>query len=95
MSEVPDVLVQQATWAKVAISHVLGTHGGNGSLLWGKHKLATSSMFSGVGYPERALEFISAARQAHIPGMPDLTVPWLSWGVSEIYISASKINLWK
>ena len=77
MSEVPDVLRQHATWAREAIGHVLGKHGANnGALLWGKNTIGTTSMFSGVGFPERALAFVDAARRMHCGDSPPLTVTW-------------------
>ena len=64
MSEVPDVLRQHAMWAKEAIGHVLGKHGANnGALLWGKNPIGTTSMFSGVGFPERALSLYRCSKE--------------------------------
>lgn len=80
MSEVGDALVQHATWAREAIGHVLGKHGkNNGALLWGMHQLGTTSMFSGVGYPERAVGFIDAARKLAVGDVPALAAPSLNY----------------
>ena len=75
MAESSNVLVEHHKWAQLAITHVLGTHG-SGAVLWQKHPLGFSSMFSGTCYPERALTYISAARRDVAPDSKDLSVPW-------------------
>lgn len=68
MSDVPDALLQAQRWAKEAIS----TLSVDGSLLWCPSVMASSSMFSGACYPERSLEYISAARKVQHPAYPSL-----------------------
>lgn len=74
MAESSNVLVEHHKWAQLAITHVLGTHG-SGAVLWQKHPLGFSSMFSGTCYPERALTYISAARRDVAPDSKDLSDP--------------------
>ena len=70
MAEVPECLLKAQRWAK----HVLQNAGiDKATLLWSDSPLASSSMFSGCCYPERALEYIDAARREMDPTLPPLS----------------------
>ena len=68
MAEPSQPLLEQQRWAKIAIKHLLAEGDCEDAVLWGATTFGTSSMFSGACYPERALQFIEAARKAEKPG---------------------------
>ena len=70
MAEVPQCLVRGQLWAKEALG-LLGVD--KSTLLWSASPIPSSSMFSGACYPERALEYICAARRSVDPSLPPLT----------------------
>lgn len=79
MAEVPECLLKAQRWAK----HVLQNVGiDKATLLWSDSPLASSSMFSGCCYPERALEYIDAARREMDPTLPPLSDTYLFFGRS-------------
>ena len=69
-------LIEHQEWAKLALEHVEEQVGHTNSLLWASKPFASSSMFSGLACPERALAFISAARSSHSQSFGALTGVW-------------------
>ena len=76
MSVPSPALVEHQRWAKVGISHVGDAHAD--SLLWQSRCIGSSSMFSGCGYPERALQYIDVARREVMSAAVPLTETWHS-----------------
>ena len=64
------VIVCHFIWNK-HVSLLLGVD--KSTLLWSASPIPSSSMFSGACYPERALEYICAARRSVDPSLPPLT----------------------
>ena len=82
MAEPPESLKKAQLWAVEALAFAKEKVGTD-SLLWGQQVIGTSSMFSGCGYGERALEYIHAARALHGKDLGSLTAPWLLVGIDE------------
>lgn len=63
-------------WAHHAVAHVHGGHEHKaGALFWSESPLGCSSMFSGMLlYPDRALQYLSAARKRVEPTLPEIAV---------------------
>ena len=62
-------------WAHHAVAHVHGGHEHKaGALFWSESPLGCSSMFSGMVYPDRALQYLSAARKRVEPTLPEIAV---------------------
>ncbi|CAL1158865.1 unnamed protein product [Cladocopium goreaui] len=72
MAEPPESLKKAQLWAVEALAFAKEKVGTD-SLLWGQQVIGTSSMFSGCGYGERALEYIHAARALHGKDLGSLT----------------------
>lgn len=70
MAAVPECLLKAQLWAKEALGCLVPD---KTTLLWSPSPMASSSMFSGACYPERALEYLSAARRATDPSLPNLS----------------------
>lgn len=72
MSEVNKPLLNAQKWAKEALRCLIGENLlDKESLLWTKVPIGSSSMFSGMGYSERALHYIEAARFVQEPNLPE------------------------
>ena len=74
MSDPPEPLLQGQGWAKKAIAFVKASAASvSDALLWSPETIPTTSLFSGACYPERALQYIDAARSegASVPALTD------------------------
>lgn len=69
----PPKLVEAQTWGSKAVAFAMKNIKKQDVLLCGKETIGVSSMFSGMVYPERALEYLSAGRRLVIDGAPTLT----------------------
>lgn len=73
---IPQSLVEAQGWAHYSIAHALGDKADEQVLLWSKETLGFSSSFSGMCFPERALQYLGVARKALRPDLPLLSVTW-------------------
>lgn len=75
MSEVSQSLLEAQKWAREALTFLHENSEEKDSLLWSRVPIGCSSMFTGLGYGERAMEYIDAARKCEDPGYKTLHEP--------------------